>query len=99
MNDVLNLLGLCNRANKIVSGEEMVLGKIRTNKVYLVFLASDTGKNTTKRITDKSNFYKIRLVNQYSTEELNRAIGKSNRKVVAVADQNFAKLILKKLDI
>ena len=99
MNDILNTIGLCKRANRIVSGEEMVLGKIRTNTCYIVFLASDAGKNTTKRITDKSTFYQIRLVTQFSTDELNKAIGTQNRKVVAVTDRNFTRLIEKKLDM
>lgn len=99
MNSVMNILGLCKRANRLVSGEEIVLERIKTNKVYIVFLASDAGKNTTKRITDKTNYYKIRLVNQFSTEELNKAIGTQNRKVVGVSDKKFTNLITNKLDI
>jgi ribosomal protein L7Ae-like RNA K-turn-binding protein len=95
----MNILGLCKRANRLVSGEEIVLERIKTNKVYIVFLASDAGKNTTKRITDKTNYYKIRLVNQFSTEELNKAIGTQNRKVVGVSDKKFTNLITNKLDI
>lgn len=77
----------------------MVLKKVKLNEVYIVFLASDAGKNTTKRITDKTTFYKIRLVNQFSTEELNSAIGTENRKVLAINDKNFTNLIIKKLDM
>ena len=99
MNNVLSILGLCKRANRLVSGEEIVLERIKTNKVYIVFLASDAGKNTTKRITDKTSYYKIRLVNQFSTEELNNAIGTQNRKVLAVSDKKFTNLITNKLDI
>lgn len=99
MNNVLNILGLCKRANRLISGEEIVLERIKTNRVYIVFLASDAGKNTTKRITDKAGYYKIRLVNQFSTEELNKAIGTQNRKVLAITDKKFTNLIIKKLDI
>jgi ribosomal protein L7Ae-like RNA K-turn-binding protein len=99
MNNVLNTLGLCKRANKLISGEEIVLNRVKLNKVYIVFLASDAGKNTTKRMTDKTTYYKIRLVNQFSTDELNKAIGTENRKVLAITDRNFTNLIIKKLDI
>ncbi|MBI9009106.1 MAG: ribosomal L7Ae/L30e/S12e/Gadd45 family protein [Tenericutes bacterium] len=99
MNNVLNTLGLCKRANKLISGEELVLGKVKKNAVYIVFLASDAGKNTTKRMTDKTNFYKIRLVNTFTTEELNTAIGTQNRKVLAITSKDFTKLIEQKLDM
>ena len=95
---VLQNLGLCKRANKIVSGEEQVLESIRNNKAYLVFLASDAAKNTTKSITDKSNFYGVHLNAMFTSEELNKAIGTNNRKVIAVTDKNFSKMILNQLE-
>ena len=94
---VLQNLGLCKRANKLVSGEEQVLDSIRNKKAYIVFLANDTAKNTTKSITDKSDFYGVNLNKDYSSEELNKAIGTNNRKVVAVTDKNFARIILNQL--
>lgn len=99
MNNVLNTLGLCKRANKLITGEEFVLDKIKSQKALIVFLASDAGKNTTKRIKDKTTFYNIRLVTSFTTAELNKTIGTNNRKVLAVTDPNFTKLLLTKLDI
>lgn len=95
---ILQNLGLCKRANKIVSGEEQVLETIKTNKAKIVFLASDAGKNTTKRITDKTTFYNVLLNSSFSTEELNKAIGSQNRKVISINDKNFAKMIISQLD-
>jgi len=95
---IIKYLGLCKRANKIVSGEEQVLETIKKNIAKIVFLASDAGKNTTKRITDKSTFYNILLNSSFSTEELNKAIGKQNRKVISISDKNFAKMIISQLD-
>ncbi|MFW5889034.1 MAG: L7Ae/L30e/S12e/Gadd45 family ribosomal protein [Bacillota bacterium] len=91
---VLSLLGLCQRANLLVSGENFSLEKIKNNKAKLVFLASDAGINTTKRIKDKANFYNIFVIDKYSTEELSKAIGKINRKVIAIIDDGFARKIM-----
>ena len=91
---ILSLLGLCQRANRLVSGENFVLENIRNKKAKVVFLASDTGVNTTKRIKDKASFYNILVIDNYSTEELSNAIGKINRKVIAVIDNGFAKKIM-----
>lgn len=95
---ILQDLGLCKRANKIISGEEQVLESIKSNSAKIVFLASDSGKNTAKRITDKSKYYNVRIDINFTTEELNNAIGTENRKVLAINDKNFAKMIISKLD-
>jgi ribosomal protein L7Ae-like RNA K-turn-binding protein len=48
MDKILNNLGLCQRANGLLSGEEMVIEGIQSGKVYYVFLASDAWHNTSK---------------------------------------------------
>lgn len=95
---ILSLLGLCQRANRLVSGEDMSLTLIKKNQAKLVFLASDAGPNTRKRVTDKSKTYKARLIDVLSTDELSDAIGKTNRKVMVVKDAGFAKKMISLLD-
>ncbi|MCK5732248.1 MAG: ribosomal L7Ae/L30e/S12e/Gadd45 family protein [Tenericutes bacterium] len=95
---VLQSIGLCTRARMTASGEERVLDYIKSSRTKLVFLANDAGKNTTKRITDKSSFYKVHLNTDFNTDELNKAIGSINRKVIAIKDKNFTKMILSQLD-
>ena len=90
---VLQSLGLCQRARKIIVGEQHALEEIKTKNARIVFLANDAGKNTTKRITDKTSFYEIELITSFSCDEISKAIGKRNCKVLAVTDANFAKMI------
>lgn len=92
-NKTLQLLGLAQRAGKVVHGEEMVLDLIKSGSARLVFLASDTAPSTTKRILDKTSTYQVRLIRAFSAAELSKAIGKEGRKVLAVADASFVKLI------
>lgn len=92
---ILQLLGLVRRANALVTGEELVVGAIRSKKAKLVFLASDAGKNTTKKISDKTSFYEITLINEYTREELSNATGMA-RSVFAITNPGFAKKILQK---
>ena len=51
-----------------------------------------------KKITDKSSFYNIKLNTDFSTDELNKAIGTENRKVIAIIDKNFAKMVINQLE-
>lgn len=87
---VLSLIGLCQRARLLVSGEEFSLEKIKSNQARLVFLAKDASQNTSKRILDKSKFYGVDVVQSFSSDELSNAIGKSNRKVIVIKDKGFA---------
>ena len=84
------LLGLAQRAGRVISGEELVIKAIQTRKAKLIFLAKDAGANLTKQVTDKSNYYDIEVSTVFSTLELSAAIGKS-RKVLAITDTGFSK--------
>ena len=77
---ISNLLGLAQRAGKLISGEE----------AKLVFLANDAASNLTKKVTDKGHYYEVQVSTVFSTLELSTAIGRS-RKVVAVVDAGFSK--------
>ena len=90
MQQVLNLLGLAQRAGRLISGEELVVDAIRKGQVKLVFLAEDAAPNLGKNITDKSKTYQVEVVTAFSTLELSIAVGKS-RKVLAVTDAGFTK--------
>ncbi|MFV0558142.1 MAG: YlxQ-related RNA-binding protein [Enterococcus sp.] len=87
---LLNLLGLAQRAGKLVTGEGLVIKEVRMQRAKLVFVANDAGKNTLKKVQDKSTYYEIPFSEQLTSEELSHAIGKP-RMVVAVMDQGFAK--------
>lgn len=94
----MSLLGLANRARKIISGEELVVKEIRSSRAALVLLSADASPNTTKKVTDKCKSYQIpyRMVDDRFV--LGQAIGKEARVVVAVLDSGFAKKLKQVLD-
>lgn len=85
-----NLLGLAQRAGRVISGEELVVKAIQTGQAKLVFLASDAGPNLTKKITDKCHYYEIEVSQVFTALDLSIAIGKS-RKTIAISDAGFSK--------
>lgn len=87
---VLQLLGLAQRAGRLISGEEIVVEAIRKHQVKLVFLANDAANNLDKKVRDKSNTYQVEVVTAFSMLELSAAVGKS-RKVLGVTDAGFTK--------
>ncbi|HIX70291.1 MULTISPECIES: YlxQ-related RNA-binding protein [Enterococcus] len=87
---LLNMLGLAMRAGKLVTGEEAVVKEIRSQNAKLVFVAQDAGKNTHKKIQDKSTYYEISFFDGLTQAAISQAIGRP-RTAIAVMDGGFAK--------
>lgn len=85
---VLNLLGLAQRARKTTTGEEFVLQRIRKRQAKIVFLASDAGTATQKKISDKCRSFGVPLSMVFTRAELSVAIGQV-RSVIAVTGAGF----------
>jgi ribosomal protein L7Ae-like RNA K-turn-binding protein len=97
-NQWMSLLGLANRARKIISGEELSVKEIRSGKARLVLLSADASENTKKKITDKCRSYGVPIKFVEDRYLLGQAIGKEARVVVAVMDDGFAKKLVTLLD-
>ncbi|TLS37369.1 YlxQ family RNA-binding protein [Pseudalkalibacillus caeni] len=89
-----SILGLAQRAGKIISGEELVVREIRRKKARLVLLAGDASENTKKKITDKAHYYKVPVVFVDNRASLGHAIGKEHRVTAAVLDEGFANKLI-----
>ncbi|WP_335870756.1 YlxQ family RNA-binding protein [Bacillus sp. 2205SS5-2] len=94
----ISLLGLANRARKVISGEELVIKEVRSGRAKLVILSQDASENTAKKVQDKCRTYgvPVKLVN--NRETLGHAIGKEARVVVALSDNGFANKLFTLLD-
>lgn len=90
----VSLLGLCARARKLVTGEELVIKGVRKKNVYLVIAANDASDGTKKKLQDKCNFYNIPLKFIADRDMIGSAIGKHGRVVVGVIDKGFAGKLL-----
>ncbi|MGM9970500.1 MAG: L7Ae/L30e/S12e/Gadd45 family ribosomal protein [Anaeroplasma sp.] len=95
MDKILNNLGLCFRANGLVSGEEIVCDYLAKGKVKYIFLASDASANAKKKIINKANYYNVEVYEGYSSFEISSAIGKVGRMVVGITNENFLKILKK----
>ena len=93
MNRMLNMLGLCMRAGKLLSGEKACVQAIRAGSACAVVLDRAAAKNATKAVTDACDWHEVPLV--FAPEnELGYAIGKPGRMVAAITDPSFADRIL-----
>ena len=93
MNRALNMLGLCMRAGKLVSGEKAAIQAIRSGSAHAVVLDGAAAKNAVKAVTDACGWHEVPLI-RAPENELGWAIGKPGRMVAAITDPSFADRIL-----
>ena len=87
---VAPLLSLCQKAGKLVSGEFSCERALQTGKAKLVVVAGDASGNTKKKFVNKAFYYQTPTVIFGEKEALGRAVGKQDRAVLIVTDENFA---------
>ena len=86
------------KARKVCFGADMVETDIKKNKVKLLIISFEASERTKNKFIKLGNEYKISVIIDGTIEELSKAIGKSNKAVIGIRDENFAKSIQKKYD-
>ena len=93
MKAMLNMLGLCARAGRLVSGEKACVQAIRSGAAYAVALDRAAAKNAVKAVSDACGYHQVPLV--WTPEfALGDAIGKPGRMAVAVTDEAMARRVI-----
>lgn len=87
---IYGLIGICQKAGKLVSGELACELAIKKDEAYLVILAEDASKNTNKKFNDKCQYRNVPLIEFGTKESLGNAIGKMTRAAIAVTDEKLA---------
>lgn len=96
--NVLQMLGLAQRAGRLVSGEFMTESAVKSYGAYLVVIAQDVSENTRKKFRNMCEFYEVPIREYATKDELGHSLGKEFRASLAVTDEGFAQAILKKMD-
>ena len=97
MDRLLSMLGIAQKAGKVVSGGFLCEKAVKSRQARLVILAGDAQKNTVSTISNKCTFYNIPFGFYGTKETLGHAIGKEERSCVAITDQGLADSISKLL--
>lgn len=85
-----NAIGLAMRAGKCISGDFAVEKLLKKGRAKLVILDGSASDNLKKQYRDASDYYHFPMI---FVENAGGAIGKAERKVLAITDENFVKLI------
>jgi len=87
---ILGLLGLASRARKIVYGADSTLIEIKKNKVKLVIIAEDASERTKNKFAESAKNYDVPVILCGTIDDLSKAIGKQNKAIIGVKENNIA---------
>lgn len=93
MDRVLNMLGLCARAGKLITGEKACVQAIRTGGAFAAVLDGAAAQNAVKAVTQACESHGVPLL-RTGEFALGEAIGKPSRMAAAVTDARMAARII-----
>ena len=83
-------MGFAQRAGKVLAGDYAVEKAIKTGRAKLVLLDASASENTGARYEGLCQRAELPLVR---VEDMGAAIGRYGRKIAAVTDEGFARMI------
>ena len=86
------LLGLSQRAGRLLTGMDNTLGAIRTGKAILVLADESAAENTMKKLADACIYYHVPLA-KLPEDLLSCATGRDGRMMGALTDAGFAEKV------
>ena len=89
------IIGLATRAGKVIFGTQAVIGAIEKRKTKLIIIANDASDRTKLNFQNICKQKNIPIFEILATEVLSKTIGKPNKVVIGIIDENFSKEISK----
>lgn len=85
------LLGLCQRAGQLASGDMAAEQALRKRKALLLLIATDTSERTQNRYRHLARTAGVPCYLVGTLDELGSAVGKSRRAALAILSIDFAR--------
>lgn len=95
---VLSLLGVCQRAGKVESGNFLCGEALTRGRAKLILIAGDAKENTRKDLENGCRSRGVPFRIYADKERLGHAIGKSMRSCAAITDDGLARNLIRVLD-
>lgn len=98
-NAVFSLLGIAQKAAKLVSGEYAVEHAVRSDRAFLVVISKDASANTKKKFCSICKKREIPVYFLGDCKSLGKSIGKKRRKLIAIVDKGIAKALIERIKL
>jgi len=88
------MLGLCQRAGKVASGDLAAEQALKKGKADLLLLATDASDRTREKFLKLAQQNGVHCYSTGTREELGSALGKAGRAAVVIQSRDFTKGII-----
>ena len=95
---IYSLIGLCQKAGYISSGEFMTEKSVKGGSSCLVIVAGDSSDNTKKKFKNMTDFYEVPYREFGDKDNLGYSIGCEFRASLSVNNKGLADKIISKID-
>lgn len=93
---ILGLIGISQKAGKLISGTDACIEGMKLGKIKLMLVSQEASEKTKKNLFYYCEKYHIPIhVIEESIEDLSKAIGKKNRAMIGIEDDNLSTEIKK----
>ena len=89
------MLGMAQKAGRVVSGGFSVEKLIQSGRAAGVIVAGDASENTKNMFRNKCEYYEIPFAVFSTRERLGKAIGREERVTIALNDEGFSGAVMK----
>ena len=93
INKIYSMIGLSMKAGKLAYGSDMCEENIKRNNAKLLIVAEDASDNTKKKISNLCMSNNVEVIFFGTIDLISHSIGKSNKAIIAILDDGFAKKI------
>ena len=90
-----SLLGLCQKAGKLVSGGMLCENTIRSGRAQLIIISQEASEATVDKFSGLSRTYQVDMMIAGTREQLGGAIGKFSRTILVILDKAFREMLLR----
>lgn len=98
LNKALGLIGISAKAGKIVYGTDSCIEKMKSGKVKLLIVSTESSEKSKKNFEYYAQKYNTKICFFETIENLSKSIGKKNKVVIGIQEDNLAKEIQKIID-
>lgn len=95
MNKALGLIGISAKAGKIVYGTDACIEAMQKEKIKLLIVSIEASCKTKKNFEYYAEKYNVEILFFETIENLSKSIGKKNKVVIGIKDQNLSNEIQK----